>query len=341
MRKAASYNLQLIGVVIFIGQLVGCAPSTRYVSETPPPPLSMPREVGVSSMGFPPLSIEKNEFITKTSVRSPLFKIGIPPAVDMTGNADYLKNSIADMFQTALFNTKRFDLLDRMELKKFEEVSLINISRSGDSTKSGDALRTKEIEMMVDGAARKDQTIDTLLRITDGVLLIYITSDEKLSGASGRVRIDYRIVCTGLGSDLKLKRESTVLYADYAFVNYSYQKSRNSLSLNEKDFITMANEIKKNFPNPDILTKYRIINKRGDVITVNAGKADNIIPGMLGYVIKNDLDQNGKTFTPLYRAEFLVTEVFPENFNAQLIKRIDEDDIIVPTIKVNEPIRMK
>lgn len=300
----------------------------RYVSENPPPEINFPKDIMVTPIGTPPLLITSNDMITKKMVGSQYFKIAILPCIDKYGTSDNLKNSLADMFYTVLFETKRFSLLDRGEIQKIQEIKIkIDTTRKGGDSKVVD-------EVLKDKQKSEEQSqeiIDALRPLVDGFMLIYITSDDK---STGKVGIDYRIVSTS-----KTTNEPIVLFAGSKYITYKYDKYSSSLEFNRTDIAEVGKEIKEKFPNPD-QENLKITNKRGDIITVNAGKKDNVITGLFGYVIKVDKDlYNNSTIS--YRALFEVIEVFPDNFNARLIKMTKEDEIIIPTIQIGEPIKMK
>jgi len=305
-----------------------------FIPTNPPPPLYFPKDVNVTLINIPPLLIIDNENISKSSIGSQYFKIAIPPCVDMTGKAEYLKNSLSDIFYTALFETKRFSLMDRMEIKKIIEVDLTGLIN--DTAKINKQIIDKNLQIYDESSTKAESIIKILKNISDGILQIYITSDEKKPKSdTGKVWIDYRIVRTS-GSD----NEPIVLFAGSKEISYNYNATTSSLSFNRKHINEIANEIKEKFPNPDIQENLRITNKRGNVITVNAGKNDNIITGMLGFVVSVNQDLYGNNIVS-YRAEFQVTEVFSDTFNAILIEKDEEDKAIIPTIRVDEQIKMK
>ncbi len=313
-----------------------------FLTLNPPPPSIVHSSLPLKIVGPPLIQMKKNEYPTKLQISSQYFKIAIPAAVDMTGKSDELKNSLSDLFYTQLFETKRFSLMDRMEIKKLEEFKLNELQyNKKDTGQDSKEVTQKKLQYIDESAAKSDLIIDRLKTLTDGIMQIYITSNEKSSdNKSGKIGIDYRIVSTGGGS---LNSDPVVLFAGSKNIDYKFDKSNSSISFNRTDINEICKMIKQKFPNPDEQIDIKIINKRGNTITINAGKNQNIISGMLGFVVKNEKSAEGNGITS-YRAVFLVNEVFPESFNAILLvdqENPEEDNFIIPTIKVGEPIRMK
>ena len=310
---------------------VSCSTSfQRFLPQNPPCEINYPNDIQAMQIGAPPLLISNNNYVTKKMVGSQYFKIAIWPCIDTYGTSDNLKNSLADMFYTVLFDTKRFSLLDRGEIQKIREIKIridtSNTRKSNDSKVVDVVLADKE---KAEGESNK--IISDLSDVVDGFMLIYITSDDK---SKGSVVIDYRIV-----RPTKNTKEPIVMYAGSRYIGYKYEKISSSLDFNRNDITAVASEIKEKFPNPE-QENLKITNKRGDIITVNAGKKDNITAGLRGYVVKIDKDlYNNRSIS--YRALFEVIEVFPDNFNARLLENSDEDKYIIPTIQIGEPVKMK
>jgi hypothetical protein len=317
-----------------------------FLSDVPPPEIAFSSNVELFIVGPPPLKISENNFKTKSKISSQYFRIAVLPCIDMTGNSDNLKNSLADIFYTALFETKRFSLLDRGEIKKMEEITILDIVKSS-SVK--DTLNSNYDARIIDQMTLSKQTydkamielLDRLQCMSDGILQIYITSDKKSTdGTISKVGIDYRIVGTYCQRNQNEKKDPKVLFAGSKDISYSFDKNTSSLTFNREDINDVAELIRNKFPNPDLQEELKVINKRGTIISVNAGKNHNIIEGMRGYVIRIDqnLDQNALIS---YRAEFQVIQVFADTFNAELLIVDEEDNTIVKSIDINEPVRMK
>ena len=314
-----------------------CSTIEAYTPAAPPPYMFFPKSVNVDVIVPPPLLVKANTRKTLSGTITQYFQIAVPPCVDMTGSADYLRTSLADKFMTALFETKRFILLDREEMNAIlydkQRIFKTLASSIGDSTDG----ESKIIEQLSeDDFNRMDENeiyqyaLNNLREKTDGLMLVYITSDKKsMSGITGQVGIDYRIV----------NKEKYVIFAGTRLIKYNYNENTKSLSFNQNDINDVAKNIKQKFPNPDIQENLKIINIRNDIITVNAGKKANIFPGMYGFVIQKDVDSFGNKLIS-YRAVFVVKEVFTDNFNAEFTGK-DNNPYIIKTIVVGEPVKMK
>lgn len=308
---------------------------TRFIPNNYPAPIYMPDRVEMGQIGPPPIIITENEDRCKNSIGSQYYKVAIPPCMDMTLGAEHIKNSLADLFYTALFETKRFSLIDRMEIQKTEEV---NQNRITEDTLLVDQQGLNKLASANNsGFEQSRKIIDDFKSMCDGFLEIKITSDVKNAKTeSGKVGIDYRIV----RYDKLLSSEPIVLLAGSKEISYSYNKTIESLAFNRQDISDVANEITAKFPNPDMRDDQKVINRRGNIITVNTGKSENIVSGMLGFIIKVNKDINNNK-SVCYRAEFEVTEVFQDSFNALLFNNDPEDTFIISTIRIGEPIKMK
>ncbi len=343
----------LVLVILLLILWSGCSKKLhRYITENPPAPLLFPDDIDLSLVGPPPLLISENKLLTKSKISSQYFKIAIPPCVDMTNTSENLKNSLADIFYTALFETKRFNLMDRLEIKKIEEIDLEEIktfelsklthkqdSLAIESIKSeeiAENITEHQLELHRQSEIKKQIIIERLKARTDGILQLYITSNNKsLDGREGSVGIDYRIVSTKYEYEI-------VLFAGSQDIRYRYNEITGSLTFTRSDINEVANTIKNKFPNPTFDRSFVVIDKKDMTITINAGKEDNIIEGMVGFVVKAEQISGIERIS--YRAEFVITEVFNESCNALLLINLqtqEEDSIIVRTISLNEPIKMK
>ncbi|MBU0486504.1 MAG: hypothetical protein KKA07_13310 [Bacteroidetes bacterium] len=322
-------NIHIIlvcGVGFLSAVFSSCSKYTAYTPENPPPPVMLPSTVDLKMITPPPLLIKENAFKTISRPVSQYFQIAIPPCVDMTGKSDNIRSSLADKFYTALFETKRFSLLDR------SEQSVIQASMDDNTrvvTKKDTATVSKKDNVAIELENLKYQDVlERLKSNTDGLMQSYITSDKKsLDGSAGVLGIDFRIV----------NKHDVILFGGFKELRYSYDKKSGSLEFNQADVNELAKSIQEKFPNPDIQDNLKIINRRGNIITVNAGKTDNIFPGMFGYVIKKDVDPDGNVLIS-YRALFEVKEVFMDNFNAVLIP---DSEVDISTVSIGEPIKMK
>lgn len=320
-------NIKYFAIILVLILANACYDIQPYLPSDPLPSTTFfPAPKDVELINSPPLFIPTNQKRTMTRPVSQYFEIAIPPCVDMTGESDYLINSLADMFYTSLFEIKRFTLMDRLELTRLQS----DIDKQYKDSLELQGEQNTQILKQIEN--NKYQSVLTELQNnTDGVMLIYITSDKKSTGGkNGVVYIDFRIV----------NRANEVLYAGSKDIHYNHNKGTNSLDFNRNDINSVAENIAKNFPNPHYQEGLVIIDKRDDFITVNIGKNQNISKGMIGYVIKTTKNSYGDQLIS-YRAEFVVSEVFENTFKAKLIFKNKEEELIIKTINIGEPIKMK
>ncbi len=317
----------------------------RFLPERNLPMMHFPKDIVCNYIFVPPTFMSNNVLITLPGVESQYFRIAILPALDMTNRAETYKNSITDMFYTALFDTKRFSLMDRMEVtrvqnelsKKIQEKLVNRMTAEGVSDTS--KVKQKELELFSEMLQRDDQSseqykgiADMLQNNSDGVMLIFITNDLKgTDGFGGKVGIDYRIISN---------RYKDVLYAGSRDVGYKYDKKTETLLFERSDMARVADEIKVKFPNPDLLNDIKVISRRGNRITINLGKNANITAGMEGFVVKVESDLSGNKLIR-YRAEFIVRDVFPDTATAELVGDDNLRKEINESIEIGEPVKMK
>ncbi len=374
-------KLFIFPVIIIITLLVSCKTKEAFKTSSPPIQPFFPERVGLSYCSPPPIMLPINKTIDEIEISSQYFKIAVPLVLDRSGKAEAIKNLIDEQFVTALDKTKRFIVMDKstelniisqtyetgIYAEKYDstnkDVSSINqkvqytptvpvINPVENKTQNPSTAQTVNTVTEIIGtkknvsqlfgeletdAHKYEDYINTIKKYTDGILRITITGfDDK----NKKLDIDYKI-----NSSLS---DVYILYTGEGKIGFTMEKAGATLSLNREDIENIADDIVKNFPNPD-LASWQIIQINGKKITVNAGKNDNIKVGMLGYVVR----QEGKRTA--YRAMFEVTEVFPEAFNAELkvedLTKLKDKNVLpqdyaqypylLNTIKVGEFIKMK
>ena len=205
---------------------------------------------------------------------------------------------------------------------------------NNDSKNTAEELRVK-YSLYQEGAINQSKMLEALKNYSDGVLLTYITAYQvSPEGNKGKMDIDFRIVSTASPEN------PMTLFAGNANLNFSLQSG--SVVLDRKDVSRIAQDIRNRFPNPDLSQNWKIISVRDRMITVNAGKKDNVSQGMLGFVVKIEQDNGIRRIA--YRAKFVVMEVFQDSFNAELVvdeETAERDEYILRTISREEPIMMK
>nr|BDD48083.1 hypothetical protein 11 [Candidatus Aminicenantes bacterium] len=289
----------------------------------------------------PPLLRPKGKRRTLSNV-SQYFSLAIPNAIDMSGRAEDLQRSLADMLYTEIFKLQRFSLFDRGEFVDLNP-EWITSSLKKSAT---------ELERQVDSTTfqyldRKEKNINKLREVfegADGVLLVYITSRVGTK-KGGTFNVDYRIVSKRDYSGLR--GNSIVLFAAQEKLNYKTSSSK-EVEFDRAGIKRIANHIKEYFPNPNRVRKGKIISRDGRKIVLNLGKnivrksgiGDNLeidkkkihlSPGLMGYVIYSDdsvRDSNiggpdGDTGHYSYVAEFIITEVFENTSNCRLLHPVE------------------
>jgi hypothetical protein len=315
-----------------------------FVSSAPPYIPLLTEKVELSYIGTPPVLVSNNIIVTQ-SISSQLFKIGVPDCIDKTGGlAEAYIIPLAEKLNTALSQTKRFDLLDKGEIQAIEKLSLkkdvFNYQLSSDSVRmmqDSNLVSLKHRELMKSEDQYK-ALIEKLRDRCDGVLMVNISSVYNIPLSDGVFNKSMTAECKIMSTSVD--NPNVILWAQSLSIRFFVDKRTESLKISDDDIQKIASDIKASFPNPDLQQDLQITSIKDQVITINAGKKNNISRGMLGHVVK--MNEDGKSYQ--FRALFEVTEVFPEAFNAKFkIRPLQEelDLLMIKQIEVGAPIRMK
>lgn len=337
MRFKATFSLLLITVL-----LTACAPKKPYYFGELSPPHIQAASASQKTVGYPPLY--KPEGKRKT-IRpgSQYFSLAIPNAIDMSGRAQDLQRSLADMLYTKLFATKRFNLLDRGELVDLDPQWLVSslrksvigqaerIENAKSSPKEDEAESVTAFDQTLIYLEKKqDRMIETeeKLKTADGILLVYITSRVGKS-EGGYFMVDYRIVSRRI--TLGNQGKEIVLFAGSQKVNYKSSTSQ-EVEYNRDDINAIAKNIVKIFPHPKSVRAAEVIKRDQKMIVINKGSDSGLIPGMIGYAVYSEdsvrLEETGRPRHYSYLGEFIITEVFDKTSNGILLypwKAVRED----------------
>ena len=346
---------------------MACAEQNKkvFLFEQLLPPTTYATDISQEFYDHPPLHtpIGKRETIV---VYSPHFTLAIPDAMDMTGKSSNLKASLSDMLYTEIFNFNKnkqnladmrlINLLDRGAFANFDsqifENSLnnqswvavdnnrvVNQPLNNDESKIGEAqgnLSPNQNDNEKDSLSVRDNksSFNKYIEKADGILLLYITSRE--GSEKGNIGVDYRIVINR-GFQKKI-----VLLAGSEIIRYQ-SNTDSQIDFVRTDIRKIVNNIYKkmtikfNTKQPRIKMDIEILKYDPPFIVIDIGKNDNLMPGMIGYVVEMDnsvkiSERDQKSFLEKknpnyfnvsnphysYIAEFLVTDVFDTTSNAIL-----------------------
>jgi hypothetical protein len=348
--KNRRLHLAVLLILVFIGQ--GCTKIYYpYVPDVPPVSPYLPIEGKLNYVNVPPVVIPGSVMYTR-QFSSQYFKIGVLPCKDASGGqrgADY-KTPLADQINTALQDTKRFQLMDRGEFMDIDKITWKDVIRQGTNTDSiRETQDTGHIGLVyrryMSGEASDRDYMEKLKDKCDGLLETTITSiSQSLENAKiFIVGVECKIVSTNsikenLGQTTS--DDYTVLYARSHDIKIYTDKASGTIRADRSDVNKIADAIKESFPNPISQDSVHITSISEKTIKVNIGTSDNIQIGMMGFVVKISPGTN----TLDYRARFVVTEVFPKAFAGRLLiehGHEQEDRTIISQIKVGEPVRME
>lgn len=358
---------RIIFILILILIFIGCATKSKKINtletevkplteppvikkifsfDQPIPPQVLITEASQEFFDHPPLYIPagKRETIT---VYSPHFTLAIPNAMDMTGKSSDLQKSVSDILYTEIFNQqgdRRIDLVDRGALVNVDTQIIVDSlynnrlepnpkidssfrdpvlqSNSSQQISPKQSINTNLLDLI-----RKDTTgMAEYLKNADGLLLLYLTS--RVGSQNGYFVVDYRIVIN------KGFQEKIVLLAGSQKIHYDLNDGV-GIEFNRNDLKEIVSNIynrmtiKNSKNDKNVGVEIRIVKFDPPFIVINIGKAQNLMPGMIGYVVERDNSvRTGSFSNPHYSyiAEFLVTDVFETTSNAILISQNNEKD---------------
>jgi hypothetical protein len=325
-----NYTLAILLAFIGLSLLSGCAPKKIYYFDDISPTNIQGGTATQGTIAYPPLLRPEGK---RKTIRpgSQYFTLAIPNAIDMSGRAQDLQRSLADMLYTELFTTGRFNLLDRGELMDLDpewltsslKKTLTELSeQENQKTKSGgdkDAAEKAESAFdktfqYLDRKQESQQRLENVLNKADGILLVYVTSRVgKQKG--GHFSVDYRIVSR------RQKRE-IVLFAGNKSVSYKSSTTQ-EVAYNRNDVADIAKSIVNIFPHPKEVRNAQVIKRDQNVIVIDRGRDQHLIAGMIGYVVYTEdsvrLETIGKARHFSYLGEFIITEVFDKTSTAVLL----------------------
>ncbi len=326
-------NIGLLILMVLLVFPTACAKKKLHYFNDITPPHIQGETASLETSGYPPLFRPKGK---RRTIRpgSQYFKLAIPNAVDMSGRAQDLQKSLADMLYTELFSTGRFNLLDRGELMDLDpewltsslKESISNMTpqentsrKKGESESERIAETTKAFDSTFKYLDRREKIMERLQSVmqkADGILLVYITSRVgKAKG--GHFRLDYRIV-----SKRTQNKGEIVLFAGSKKVAYQSSTSY-EVEYDRKDIQDIAKNIVNIFPHPNDVKNAYVIKRDQESIVMDRGQDQQLIPGMMGYVVYSEdsirVEDIGKAHHYSYLGEFIISEVFDKTSTGILI----------------------
>lgn len=344
-------NITIVVLIILI--LIGSActvkptiPKKIYYFDQPMPPQILITDASQEFFDHPPLYIPagKRETIT---VFSPHFTLAIPNAMDMTGKSSDLQKSLSDILYTEIFNhrgDRRIDLVDRGALVNVDTQIIVD-SLYNNRMELSPQINRNEVDSELHSGMQQQSTskqtnntniLDLIrkdtagmaeyLKNADGLLLLYLTS--RVGSQNGYFVVDYRIVIN------KGFQKKIVLLAGTKKIHYNLNDGE-GIEFNRIDIRGIVDNIynkmtlKNSKNDKNVGVEIRIVKFDPPFIVINIGKAQNLMPGMIGYVVERDNSvKTGSFSNPHYSyiAEFLVTDVFETTSSAILISSKDVKD---------------
>ena len=336
-------RFQLCLLLIILVSFSACTKKQVYIVDSVAPPRIEAGIASQESFGYPPILRPKGK---RQTIRpgSQYFTLAIPNAIDMSGRAQDLQRSLADMLYTELFSTGRFNLLDRGELVDLDpqwlasalKKSLTGLTDYSEIEKEKKITDTnvekttstfdKTFEYL-DRKNKRQKELDLKLSKADGILLVYITS--RVGGKKGgHFSVDYRIVNRRHKKYGKDERDEgdqrdIVLFAGSKSVRY-ISSTIQEIDYNRDDIIDIAHMIVKIFPHPKEVKNAHVIKRDQMIIAIDRGRDQQLIPGMIGYVVYSEdsirVEEYEKTRHYSYLGEFIITEVFDKSSTGVLLK---------------------
>ena len=331
MQKAVT--LLLLPMVATV--LLGCGTKHAYIPQSPPPAFFDGYAIRLHSIGMPPLYRPpgKREPIRINSQR---FTIVIPDVIDVSARNEDLRRPLADMMYTALFDTGRFNLLDRGELANIDPNRLLEELRQSTmptgqeetrptGTASGRTPEVRASDLIADRQRVQEIILAGIAQRADGLLMLYITTRQG-TDAGGSFEIDYRIISTE-------PRSQALLLARTETVRYEVSTGRELVIMRE-DIQKIAEQITRTFPRQeDIPERSRVLALDAGFLTIDLGREQALKPGLRGYVYtEEDLAELPGAQQKIFLAQFQITEVYDHYSRAMILSSVNrEDQSFTPT----------
>ena len=265
------------------------------------------------------------------------FRIAVLNFVDQTGNATEIGAALPDAMSTAIHAQGRFALYDRGQLRQLDRGQLrrkdrigarmlyepyptrppFGVKQSTDPYTHPGVLRSM-LDLQADV-----ESLKTLRRQVDAVLVGAITVLDDRS-----VSVDYRLI----GAVFQ-----HVIYARKVRVKYS--NANGVIRFDSAILRAEAKELANHFPEPQTLSKVKILNIRGHFVTLDVGERRGVFPGLSAYAYSPRAALLHPTATmsipeDIHRGQIYITAVYDRTCQAYVFQGLGN-------LRVGDHIRFK
>jgi curli biogenesis system outer membrane secretion channel CsgG len=247
--------------------------------------------------------------------------------IDQTGHSGPITEGLPDALSTMLFQSNRFSLYDRGQLRHDDFGQLLASWQKHQKHKViGKSDVTPLASRPFDLTALAGE-FNAIVTNVDTVVIGAITEIQ-----SSVVTLDYRVVNAW---------SKTVLYGGQHRIGYSM--SGREVDFNREDLRRLVKAVVNAFPNPKALRTGQVLVQDGKVLTVNLGRRDKILPGLNALIIAPGeqvlkTPSGEKIHDVMYLAEGYVKAVY-ENSCKMVV--IPTDPNIYRDVRVGDYVKFK
>lgn len=259
------------------------------------------------------------------------FSLALFNFIDQTGKAGQVTEALPDALSTLFFQSDRFSVYDRGQLRHDDFGQLIanwqkHQKHEGKVLKDNDGnLLFEPPSQPYDLGALKAE-FDEILRRTDTVLLGAVTEiqDSMLS-------MDYRIINS---------QSRVVLYAAEQKIRYT--QTGKMIEFNREDLKRLVRMVMNAFPDPKVVRTGEVLVQDGPILTVNLGRKDKIVAGLNALILAPGeqvlkTPKGAEIRNVMYLAEAYVVAVY-ENSCKLVVFHADGQ---TPDYKVGDNVKFK
>jgi len=204
------------------------------------------------------------------------FSMAVFNFIDQTGRAGAVTEGLPDALSTALFQSNRFAIHDRGQLRHDDYGQLISMWQKYQKHQGKDVIGEKSAEKgkeplggIPHSLQALQQEFNAILQSVDTVLIGAITEIDN-----SVITLDYRVVNSW---------SRVVLYAGQHRINYS--RTGKTVDFDREDLRRMVKLVVNAFPNPNALRTGQVLVQDGRTLTVNLGVKDKITVGMNALIL--------------------------------------------------------
>jgi curli biogenesis system outer membrane secretion channel CsgG len=261
------------------------------------------------------------------------FSMAVFNFIDQTGKAGPVTEGLPDALSTALFQSNRFALYDRGQLRHDDFGQLLASWQKYQKHMGKDIIGEKSAEKGKEPLSSVPFHIGALEREFNQILAsvdtVFIGALTEIQGSV--ITLDYRVINSW---------SNVVLYAGQHRIGYGM--SGREVDFNREDLRRLVKLVVNAFPDPVALRTGQVLVQDGRTLTVDLGKKDKILVGMNALILapgEQILKTPGgeKVRDVMYLAEAYVAAVYGNSCKMRVFRADDKH----PDYRVGDFVKFK